>query len=42
MAKARFLLTTKNAKKKMFMHGSAVARRKPQDTAGRQHGKSHR
>jgi hypothetical protein len=42
MRKARFLIDTKNGKKKMGLKGSAVSKRKPQDTAERQHGKSHR
>lgn len=42
MRKARFLLTTKNTKKIMGLKGSAVSNRKPQDTAGKQHGKSHK
>lgn len=42
MTKARFVLTTKNARMKMALHGSAVGKRKPQDIAGKQHGKSHK
>jgi hypothetical protein len=42
MKKARFLIGTKNIKVKMNMKGSAIGNRKPQDTAERQHGKSHR
>ncbi len=41
MRKGRFLIDTKNTKKKMGLRGSAVSKRKPQDTAGKQHGKSH-
>lgn len=42
MRKARYLLTTKNTKKILGVKGSAVSNRKPQDTAGKKHGKSHK